>query len=45
MHKPNQDAIAQQTKALAVVAKALEVVVLLALLHNELADQLAQELA
>jgi hypothetical protein len=45
MHKPNRDAIAQRTKALAVVVKALEVVVSLAPLHGELVDQLALELA
>jgi hypothetical protein len=45
MHKPNRDAAAQQTKALAVAAKALEVVASLALPHDEPADQLAQELA
>jgi hypothetical protein len=44
MHKPNWGAAAQQTKALAVAAKALEVVTSLAPPHDKLADQLSQEL-
>jgi len=38
MHKPNRDATAQRTKALAIAAKALEVVASLAPPHDELAD-------
>ena len=45
MHKPNRDAVAQRTKALAVAAKALEVVASLAPPRDEPADQLAQALA
>jgi hypothetical protein len=41
MHKPNWDAAAQRTKALAAAAKALEVVASLAPPHDEPADQLA----
>jgi hypothetical protein len=41
MHKPNRDAAAQRTKALAIAAKVLEVVASLALPHNEPANQLA----
>jgi hypothetical protein len=40
MHKPNWDATAQRTKALAIAAKALEVVASLAPPPNEPADQL-----
>jgi hypothetical protein len=45
MRKPNRDATAKRTKALAVAAKALEVVASLAPLIDEAAIQLAQELA
>jgi hypothetical protein len=45
MHKPNRDAAAQRTKALAVAAKALEVVASLAPPRDKPANQLAQELA
>jgi hypothetical protein len=45
MHKPNRDAAAQRTKALAVAAKALEVVASLAPPGDKPANQLAQELA
>jgi hypothetical protein len=45
MQKPNWDITAERTKALAVAAKALEVVASLAPPIGEVAIQLAQELA
>jgi hypothetical protein len=45
MQKPNRDTTAERTKALAVAAKALEVVASLAPPIDKAAIQLAQELA
>jgi hypothetical protein len=45
MHKPNRDATAERTKALALAAKALKIVASLAPPRDDPAGQLAQELA
>jgi hypothetical protein len=43
MQKPNRDSVAERTEALALAAKALEVVASLAPPVDELASQIAQE--